>query len=173
MGQNYVAIEGGTAASRQRWIPGGTPLKTREQPDFSAHHGQTGGRRRRRRGRSPKASARRTSAPSSGPITDFIKQNSAPAHRHHRQHARPFPTTSPQGKGTVGKLINDDAFYSAAYTTVTNLQAASADIKGVIGQGRGHDHQSQRLALNRSTPAKALSANSPPTKPSTTRPPPP
>jgi phospholipid/cholesterol/gamma-HCH transport system substrate-binding protein len=39
-----------------------------------------------------------------------------------------------QGRGTVGKLVMDEAFYTAAYTAVTNLQYATTDIKNLTGQ---------------------------------------
>ena len=36
------------------------------------------------------------------------------------------------GKGTVGKLLTDDAFYVAALGAATNLQSASTDLKGLM-----------------------------------------
>ncbi len=41
-----------------------------------------------------------------------------------------------EGKGTIGKLINEDALYSTALTTVSNLQNTSEEIKITLGDAR-------------------------------------
>ena len=41
-----------------------------------------------------------------------------------------------EGKGTVGKLINDDVLYVSAISAVSNLQATSSEIKLTIDQAR-------------------------------------
>ncbi len=41
-----------------------------------------------------------------------------------------------EGRGTIGKLVNDDTFYQSALTAVTNMNEAVADIKRAIGQAQ-------------------------------------
>jgi phospholipid/cholesterol/gamma-HCH transport system substrate-binding protein len=38
-----------------------------------------------------------------------------------------------QGKGTVGKLINEDTLYLSAQVAISNLQSVAGDIKDAIG----------------------------------------
>ncbi len=41
-----------------------------------------------------------------------------------------------EGKGTVGKLINEDALYRSALTAVTNLNDTASDIKAAVRQAK-------------------------------------
>src|SRR6266568_404095 len=43
---------------------------------------------------------------------------------------------SAEGKGTLGKFVNDDAFYHAALAAVTNLNDTASDVKLTIGQAK-------------------------------------
>jgi phospholipid/cholesterol/gamma-HCH transport system substrate-binding protein len=40
------------------------------------------------------------------------------------------------GQGTVGKLINDDALYNSALSTVTNLNATAEDVRAAVTRGQ-------------------------------------
>jgi phospholipid/cholesterol/gamma-HCH transport system substrate-binding protein len=68
-----------------------------------------------------------------GPITDFMKQNS-PTLTAMIGNMRTVSDNVAQGKGTIGKLINDESFYNAAYGTVTNIQSATVNLKGLMTQ---------------------------------------
>ena len=71
-----------------------------------------------------------------GPLTDFIKQNSAPLTAV-IGNMKVVSDSVALGRGSVGKLVMEEAFYNAAYTAVTNLQYATSDIKNLTGQADG------------------------------------
>jgi phospholipid/cholesterol/gamma-HCH transport system substrate-binding protein len=133
MGQNYVAIEGGSAES-EKALPGAT-LTTYEQPDLSALMAKLEGVAGSVEGLTKSISPESFSS-LFGPITDFMKQNSGQLSAI-IGNMRTVSDNIAQGKGTVGKLITDEAFYNSAYGTVTNLQAASADLQGMITKADG------------------------------------
>ena len=75
-----------------------------------------------------------------GPLTDILKEN-GPRISAILANAKTVSTQVAEGKGSVGKLIMDDAFHSAALGTVTNLnqtatdvQSALADVKRILGK---------------------------------------
>ncbi len=70
-----------------------------------------------------------------GPITDFVKQNSAPLTAT-IGNFRIISENIANGKGSVGKLINDDALYVNALTTVSNLQGTAADVQSLMADAR-------------------------------------
>lgn len=136
MGQNYVSISFGTPAAP--FAADGMDLETVEQPDLSA------------------IMAKLDSAASGipnvansfsgdsinnlmGPLTDLIKQNSA----HITATLSNLDSISGQiasGQGTVGKVIYNQTLYNSAMDTVSNLQEAVVQAKGLIngissGQG--------------------------------------
>ena len=41
-----------------------------------------------------------------------------------------------QGKGTLGKLIKDEALYNTALATVSNLQDTATEIKATVADAR-------------------------------------
>ena len=128
MGQNYVALEGGTEESPNALS--GATLATYDQPDLSALMAKLEGVAGSVEGLTKSISPESFSS-LFGPITDFMKQNSGQLTAI-IGNMRTVSDNVAQGKGTVGKLIADDAFYNAAYTTVTNLQTASADLQTMI-----------------------------------------
>lgn len=65
-----------------------------------------------------------------GPITDFVKQNS-PQLTAAIGNLKIISDNIAEGKGTVGKLINDDALYVSALNAVSNLQGTASDIQSV------------------------------------------
>lgn len=67
-----------------------------------------------------------------GPLTAFIKDSREPLAITFTN-LMAISTKVRDGEGTVGKLISDDAFYNAAYATVTNMQSAGSDIKLALG----------------------------------------
>lgn len=70
-----------------------------------------------------------------GPFTDFLKQNSGNLSRS-ISNMNHVTSQIASGQGTVGKLIYDDALYTTALTTVSNLQSTSDEIKATIAEAR-------------------------------------
>ena len=132
MGQNFISIEGGSSAAPD--IQSGS-LDTIEQPDLSVLmsklEGVAGGIENL-----TKSFSTDNLSTLMGPLTDFVKQNSGPLTAV-IGNMRIVSDSVVQGRGTVGKLIMDDAFYLAAYSAVTNLETATGDIKNLTGQADG------------------------------------
>jgi phospholipid/cholesterol/gamma-HCH transport system substrate-binding protein len=66
-----------------------------------------------------------------GPFIDFMKQNNSKL----GSILGNMQTVSSQiadGKGTIGKLIADDALYTSVYSAVTNMSGISEDLKGLV-----------------------------------------
>src|SRR5688572_5491630 len=129
MGQNFVSIEGGSSAAPA--IQSGS-LDTIEQPDLSALmaklEGVAGGIENL-----TKSFSTDNMSTLLGPLTDFVKQNSAPLTAV-IGNMRVVSENIANGRGTVGRLVMDDSLYVASYATVTNLQSATGDIKNLTGQ---------------------------------------
>ncbi len=133
LGQNFVSVDFGTTTSPQ--AADGAMLATVEQPDLSAMMQKIDN----------VASGVENLTKSFtgvkiddllGPLTDFIKANSRPL----TATIANFQAVSAQiaeGKGTVGKMINDDALFNSLYNTATNLQDVGSDIKATIADARG------------------------------------
>lgn len=133
MGQNYISLTFGSPQAPLA-VSGAADLATVEQPDLNV------------------LMARLDSVASGvegltkniggdnfnnllGPFTDFLKENKD------RLGAvignmQTISSQIAQGKGTVGKLINDDMLYTSAVSAVTNLNASATDIQGVVGQAK-------------------------------------
>jgi len=130
--QNFVSVDFGTADAPQ--ATEGTVLGSIEQPDLDAlmqklDHVATGVEN------ITKSFSGDTINNLLGPITDFVKQNSASMSAM-ITNAENVSAQIASGKGTVGKLIYDDALYNTAYTTITNLQDATTDIKQVVNDAK-------------------------------------
>ena len=132
MGQNFVSIDGGSPGAPA--IQSGS-LDTIEQPDLSVLmarlEGVAGGIENL-----TKSFSTDNISSLLGPLTDFMKQNSGPLTAV-IANMRTVSDNVAQGRGTVGRLIMDDALYLAAYGAVTNLQLATTDIKNLTGQADG------------------------------------
>jgi len=70
-----------------------------------------------------------------GPFTDFLKANRGPLTAT-IANFQAISAQIAQGKGTVGKMINDPSLYDSLYNTVTNLQDVGTDIKGTVADAR-------------------------------------
>ena len=140
MGQNFVSVDGGTEAAPA--IAEGGTLLTYEQPDLSAIMVKLENVASGVEGLTKSFSPENFST-LLGPITDFVSQNQTNLTAT-ISNMRTVSDSIAQGRGTVGKIIMDDSFYNAAFGAATNLQAASADFKGlaaqatvILGQARG------------------------------------
>src|SRR3954465_1404020 len=128
MGQNFVAIEGGSPRAAK--VAPGSALESAEQPDLSSLMLKLENVATGVEGLTKSFSTDNIST-LLGPLTDFIKQ-SAPELRAMIANFRQVSDNLAQGKGTVGKLITEDTLYTATLGAVTNLQSASTDLKGLM-----------------------------------------
>ena len=136
MGQNYVNIAFGSAGAKP--AVDGMVLATSEQADLSAIMAKLD---------SAAAGIENVTKVFSGdkldnilgPITDFMKQNSGPLTAT-IANIKNVTSQIAAGQGTVGKLIYEDALYSTALTTVSNLQDTAASAKDAI--------ESAKLVMN-------------------------
>src|SRR4051812_19041539 len=131
MGQNFVSIQDGSPNAPL--IESGAPpptLESIEQPDLSAMmsklEGVASGVQELTKSFSPEKLSGLL-----GPITDFMKQNTNNLSTI-LYNTRLVTDQIAQGKGTVGKLINDDALYNSALGTVGSLQLAAGEAKALI-----------------------------------------
>jgi len=131
MGQNFVSLDFGTPTAPLVDPTTVSSLTTDEQPDL--------GEMLARLNSVAKGIDRLTASFTGvdintllGPLTAFIKESREPLGITF-SNLMTISTTVAQGKGTVGRLLNDDSFYNAAYTTVTNLQTAGTDMKLALG----------------------------------------
>jgi phospholipid/cholesterol/gamma-HCH transport system substrate-binding protein len=132
MGQNYVAIDFGSANSPK--ADDGAVLETMEQPDLSAIMAKLD---------NAAAGIQNITKVFSGdkidnilgPLTDFFKQNSAPLAAT-IANVKNISSQVAAGQGTVGKLIYDDALYASALTTISNLQETAASAKDTLATAK-------------------------------------
>ena len=132
LGANFVALTFGTATAPL--ATESSHLNTTEQPDLSAIMAKF----------DEAASGVQTITRSFsgekidnlvGPFVDFMKVNN-PKITAIISHVNTVSAQIAEGKGTVGKLINDDALHTSALAAVTNLEATAGEIKQTIAQVR-------------------------------------
>ncbi|MDE3067187.1 MAG: MCE family protein [Verrucomicrobiota bacterium] len=136
MGQNYVAVDFGTSGAPKAMD--GTVIGVKEQPDLNAimaklDNAATGIQNL------TKSFTGDTLNNLLGPLTDFVRQNSA----HLGATITNIQNITGQiasGQGTVGKLIYSNELYNSAMAAVSNLQGAVASARLVVnsitnGQG--------------------------------------
>ena len=132
MGQNYVNVSFGAPGSPR--AEEGAVLETAEQPDLSAIMAKldaaAGGIQNL-----TKSFTGDKIDNLLGPLTDFIKQNSAPITAT-IANVKNVTSQIAAGQGTVGKLIYEDALYNSALITVSNLQDTAASAKDMIASAK-------------------------------------
>ncbi len=132
LGQNFVSLDFGSPSSPQ--AADGAMLSVVEQPDLSAmmqkiDNVATGVENLTKSFTGDKIENLL------GPLTDFVKANRA-ALTATIANFQAISSEIAQGKGTVGKLINDDSLYNSLNNTVTNLQDVGSDIKATVTDAR-------------------------------------
>jgi phospholipid/cholesterol/gamma-HCH transport system substrate-binding protein len=128
MGQNFVAVDFGSDGAPQ--AAEGTVLESVEQPDLSAIMAKLD---------SAAGGIQNITKTFSGdkldnilgPLTDFMKQNSAPITTT-IANVKNISSQIAAGQGTVGKLIYDNTLYTSALSTVSNLQDTAASAKDTL-----------------------------------------
>jgi phospholipid/cholesterol/gamma-HCH transport system substrate-binding protein len=135
MGQNFVAIEGGSrnAVDLQPSDPPPS-IATDEQPDLSAIMVKLENVASGVEGLTKSFSAENMST-LLGPITDFMKQNSTNI-TEMMANTRNITAQIASGKGTVGRMIYDESLYQSAFTTVASLQGTANEAKSLISQAQ-------------------------------------
>jgi len=132
MGQNFVEIRFGSATAPK--ADNHTLIKSEEQPDLSMLMARLD---------KVASGIERATESISGesfekllaPLTDFVKENS-PRLTAILSNIKTISAQVAEGKGTVGRLINDDTFYQSALAAVTNLNDTASEIKATVSQAR-------------------------------------
>jgi phospholipid/cholesterol/gamma-HCH transport system substrate-binding protein len=132
MGQNFVSVDFGSASGVK--VEDNAIIPTAEQPDLSAlmtklDNVASGVENLTKSFTGDKIDNLL------GPFTDFLKENS-PRLTAIIGNMQTISSQIAEGKGTVGKLINDDALYVSALNTVSNLQNTTSEIKLTLDQAR-------------------------------------
>lgn len=132
LGQNFVSLDFGSPGSPP--AAPGTVLGTSEQPDLSAMMAKIDnvatGIQNLTGSFTPDKIDNLL-----GPFTDFMKANNT-ALTATIANMRSVSSQIAAGKGSVGKLIYDEALYNSAYAAVTNLQDAASQIKTTVADAR-------------------------------------
>ncbi len=132
MGQSFVDIRFGSTTAPK--ADNNTLIKTEEQPDLSMLMARID---------KVASGIERATESISGesfekllaPLTDFVKENS-PRLTAILSNIKTISTQIAEGKGTVGRLINEDTFYQTALAAVTNLNDTATEIKATVSQAR-------------------------------------
>ena len=133
MGQNYVSVDFGTAQAPK--VAANALLESGDQVDLSALMAKLDGVASGVEGLTKNFSGENFSN-LLGPFTDFLKQNN-PKLTAIFGNIQNITTQIADGKGTVGKLVADDALYTTALSAVKNLNETSGDIKKTIAEAQG------------------------------------
>lgn len=132
LGQNYVAIGFGTPAGVP--VTSGAELETVDQPDMgeilAKIEGVAGGVQKLTDNLSDIDIEELLV-----PFSDFL-QGAGPDISTVLSNTAAITTQVRSGEGTVGRLIYDDALYTAALATVTNLNTTADDIQTTIAEAR-------------------------------------
>ena len=133
MGQNFISIEGGTSAA-PRIEPSGA-IEAGSQPDLSELMAKLQNVASGVEGLTKSFSAENLST-LIGPMNDFLRQNSTNLTAILSNTASVTLQIS-QGRGTMGKLIYDEALYNTTMATVSSLQAVGSQAQGFLSEARG------------------------------------
>jgi phospholipid/cholesterol/gamma-HCH transport system substrate-binding protein len=132
MGQNFVEIRFGSATAPK--ADNNTLIKSEEQPDLSVLMARldkvASGIERATESISGESFERLLA-----PLTDFVKENS-PRLTAILSNIKIISTQVAEGKGTVGRLINEDILYQSALAAVTNLNDTASEIKVIVSQAK-------------------------------------
>lgn len=133
MGQSFVSLDFGTAAG-SLLEKEGEYVTTAEQPDVSAImqklDAAAAGIQNMTKGFAGDEIHDLMST-----LTDFISRNKDPLSETF-SNLNVISAQIRSGEGTVGKLVYDDALYTSALTTVSNLQSTGDDLKLTLAEAR-------------------------------------
>lgn len=141
MGQNYVALTFGSADAPV--VTAGTELQAETLPDLGqimakldAAASTVGGITNIFGGENFQNLL--------GPFTDFLKDNS-PRLTAILGNLQVISKQIADGQGTVGKLINDEALYTAALGTVTNMNQTALELQSITGDARATVSEARKI----------------------------
>jgi phospholipid/cholesterol/gamma-HCH transport system substrate-binding protein len=133
MGQHYISIEGGTDDAPD--ILAGGSIESQVQPDLSTLMAKlenvAGGVQDL-----TKSFSSENLSTLLGPVNDFIRANSTNLSAILSNTAVVTYNVA-EGRGTVGKLINDDQLYKEALSTVGSLNVAATQARSLMTQAEG------------------------------------
>jgi len=127
MGQNYVDLSFGTPNGVK--AENGATLQSYDQPDLSAIMGKLDNVATGVQNLTKSFSGEQIDK-LLGPLTDLVKNNQTNIGAT-LANAKTISENIAQGKGTLGRLVNEDELYVTALTTISNLQSSAGDIKKV------------------------------------------
>jgi phospholipid/cholesterol/gamma-HCH transport system substrate-binding protein len=136
LGQNFVAIDFGTADAKR--LKDDQLIKSEEQADLSAMMQKVDAVA----GNIENITKSFTGVKIDklvGPLIDFVDQAKGPlvaTITNLQAISYDLRYQIQEGKGTVGKLIKDEALYNSALATVTNLQDTATEIKQTVAEAR-------------------------------------
>ncbi|HTI72671.1 MAG TPA: MlaD family protein [Candidatus Limnocylindria bacterium] len=133
MGQNFVALDFGSEKAPA--AENKTTLQSKEQPDLAAIMSKLDAAADGMQNMSKSFSGEEFSK-LLGPLSDMVK-DSQPKISAILGNLQNITTAIDNGSGTVGKLIKDDSLYTMAYSVVTNINASTGDLKGMIADAKG------------------------------------
>ncbi len=132
MGQNFIAINIGSVGSPS--FQDGQEIQAEEQADFSTLmkklDNAAGGIEKMTQSFSGDSIQNIL-----GPLTDFVKQNSASLHTT-ITNLEKVSVQIADGQGTVGKLIMDDQLHNSAVTTINNLSKTADEIRLALDEAK-------------------------------------
>ena len=141
MGQNFVAVDFGSEKAPR--LAAGGLLQAKEQADlaqiFEKLNGVADGVQNMTKSFSGDQFGQLL-----GPIAEVIKDNQ-PRINALMANLATLSTNLLEGKGTMGKLLNDDTLYTTAINTVTNVNGLAADAKTLFVKADGMMQDTQGL----------------------------
>jgi phospholipid/cholesterol/gamma-HCH transport system substrate-binding protein len=132
MGQNFVSLDFGSRNSPT--ATEGTLLNSAETPDMSGMMTKIDGVAGNIENLTKSFTGEHIEN-LLGPLTDFLKVNRGPLTAA-IAHLEMVSAQIAEGKGTVGKLVNDPALYNATLSAVSNLQDTATEIKTTVADAR-------------------------------------
>ncbi|HYE31596.1 MAG TPA: MlaD family protein [Methylomirabilota bacterium] len=133
LGQNFVAVDFGTPGAPV--VTAGSEIETVEQADLNTLMTKIEAVASGVEGLTKNFSGENFSN-LLGPFTDFLRENS-PRLAAILGNMQVISGQIAKGEGTVGKLIMDEQLYTAALTTVTNLNSTATDLQKLLGDAEG------------------------------------
>lgn len=133
MGQNFVSLTFGTASAPV--AEAGAVLSAKDQPDLSQLmeklQGVADGMQNMTKSFSGEEFTKLL-----GPFTDFLKDNNTKLASIFGN-MQNISSAIAEGKGTLGRLINDDSVYTNVVSMMTNLTRASGRLDSVLNNAEG------------------------------------
>lgn len=132
VGENFVSLTLGAAPNT---FNADDVIETKEQPDFNAIMAKldnvAGGIENLTKSFSGDSIQNVL-----GPMTDFLNQNN-PKITEILSDMQVISSNMREGKGTMGKFLADDSLYNEGTSTMTNLNAALTDARGLFADAKG------------------------------------